>query len=337
MSIATSTGWGQSLGVIALVLTLELLTNNVMEPKLYGHAIGVSEVALLVAAAFWAWLWGPIGLVLSAPLTVCLVVLGKYVPQLEFFDVLLGDAPALEPRLVFYQRLLARDQDEAADVIEAYAKGHPPDEVYDDLLVNALNFVKRDRGHEDLTPDDERFILGAVAELGDELVAAGDWTVATTDGPAGRRRARLLGFPAQDDVDAAALQLLAGTLDPKNWDTDVVPVNLLTSELLTRVEQAQPDVLCVAALPPGGLAHTRYLSKRLRQRFPDLKIVVGRWGLAEEYVPTNRAALTAAGADAVTTSLAEARRWLLEWRPVFEADAPPPPAREPREPVRAGV
>ena len=106
LSLLQFAGWTQPLLVVGLLLALELVSNNVMEPWLYGQSIGVSEVALLVSAAFWAFLWGPIGLVLSGPLTVCLVVLGRYVPALEFFDVLLGDEPALD--LDVKTQLLAR-------------------------------------------------------------------------------------------------------------------------------------------------------------------------------------------------------------------------------------
>jgi predicted PurR-regulated permease PerM len=333
LSFAVNPGWGAPLAVLGLVLVLELVSNNFMEPWLYGQSIGVSEVALLVAAAFWTWLWGPIGLVLSAPLTVCLVVLGKYVPQLEFLDVLLGDAPALEPRLAFYQRLLARDQDEAADVVDEYAREHTPDQVYDELLVNALNFVKRDRGHGDLTDEDEAFILNAVLEIAEE-VAVNDG-VAAAPGP--DQRAKLLAYPARDEVDEAALRLLAGALNSEHWEVEVAPTSLLISELTERIAKAQPDVVCIAALPPGGLAHARYLCKRLRQRFPDLKVLVGRWGLAGDHVTVNQSALTAAGADQVTASLREARTWLLEWRPVFEADAAPAKGDEPRERVKAAA
>src|SRR6202040_3468130 len=112
-SLAFFPGWMQPCLAAGLIVILELVAANVVEPRLFGHSIGVSEVALLVSAAFWAFLWGPIGLVLSNPLTVCLVVLGKYVPQLEFFNVLLGDEPALDADVTYYQRLLARDQDEA--------------------------------------------------------------------------------------------------------------------------------------------------------------------------------------------------------------------------------
>ncbi len=117
LSLAMFPGWVQPLLLIGLFLAIELTASNVIEPRLYGHSIGVSEVALLVAAALWAFLWGPIGLILSSPLTVCLVVLGKYVPQLKFLDVLLGDEPALDAHVTFYQRLLARDQDEATQLV----------------------------------------------------------------------------------------------------------------------------------------------------------------------------------------------------------------------------
>ncbi|HTK73677.1 MAG TPA: AI-2E family transporter [Gemmataceae bacterium] len=320
LAVAISDGWGQPLGVLGLVAGLEVVSYNFVEPLLFGQAIGVSEVALLIAAAFWAWLWGPVGLVLSGPLTVCLVVAGEYVPWLHFIAVALGDAPALEPRVAFYQRLLAHDQDEATDVVESYANDHPPEAVYDDLLVNSLNLLKRDRWDDELTAEDERFILATVVEAADHVAASHAWP---EDNSPSDRRGKLLSCPAEDAADEAALQLLAGALDERHWQVDIAPANLLAAELTTRIEQAEPDVLCIVALPPGGLAHARYLCKRLRMRFPDLKIVVGRWGLLADSVESNRRALTAAGADEVTTSLAETRRWLLEWRPVFQADQVP--------------
>jgi predicted PurR-regulated permease PerM len=145
LGLAMFEGWVQPLLVLSLFLAIELLASNVAEPRLYGHSIGVSEVALLVAAAFWAFLWGPIGLILSSPLTVCMVVLGKYVPPLKFLDVLLGDEPPLDAHVTFYQRLLARDQDEATQLILAQAKASSPEQVYDEFLVPALNYAKRDR------------------------------------------------------------------------------------------------------------------------------------------------------------------------------------------------
>ena len=149
ISLVAFPGWGQLALVIGLFVLLELWSNLLMEPWLYGHSIGVSEVGLLVVTGFWTWLWGPIGLVLATPLTVCLVVLGRHVPQLHFFDLLFGKAPALAPPVIYYQRLLARDQEEATEVVEDYVKAHSLEKVYDEVLIPALLLAWQDRqqGH----------------------------------------------------------------------------------------------------------------------------------------------------------------------------------------------
>ena len=137
-ALAFTEGWTTTLLVIGLFGTLELVVANVIEPKIYGQSMGVSEIALLVSAAFWAFLWGPIGLVLSSPLTVCLVMLGRYVPQLEFLAVLLGDEPALDLKDSFYQRLLVRDQDEAEELIIERQKTEPAEAIFDSMIIPAL-------------------------------------------------------------------------------------------------------------------------------------------------------------------------------------------------------
>ncbi len=319
LSLAGSPGWTQPLWVIGLVAVMEVVTANVAEPILFGQSIGVSEVALLISAAFWAWLWGPVGLVLSAPLTVCLVVLGKYVPQLEFFDILLGDEPALPPRLVYYQRLLARDEDEAAEIVEKEILAAPREQVYDDLLIPALSFAKRDRDHGDLSQPDERFIIEAVREVAEEVA---EREPAPADGGAGRapdeRRVRLLGYPARDAADDVALRMFAGLLDPARWEVELLSPDSLSSELLGAVARSRPQVVCITSLPPGGLAHTRYLSKRLRQRSPDLKILIALFGFQGDLEDV-RAVQTRAGADAVVTTLGQALAQLAEWLPAFQA------------------
>jgi predicted PurR-regulated permease PerM len=316
LSLAQFEGWWWPSLVVGLYVVLELVTVNVVEPKVYGRSIGVSEVALLVAAAFWAWMWGPIGLVLSSPLTVVLVVLGKYVPHLEFLDVLLGDEPPLAPDVRFYQRLLARDQDEAVDLALAQAKASGPERVYDELLVPALVSARRDRERDELTEADEHFIGLATREIVEELderLAGGDEGGA--EAPAGPR-VRLLGCPARDEEDRLALEMLRQLLDPARWDVEVTGLETLTAELLVQAADKAPAVICVAALPPGGLAHTRYLCKRLRQRLPEVKIVVGRWGLRGN-VEQNVEQLREAGADQIDTTLLETRDRLNAWLPVL--------------------
>jgi predicted PurR-regulated permease PerM len=324
LSLAMFEGWMQPLLVIGLFLVIELISNNVIEPRLYGHSIGVSTVALLIAAAFWTFLWGPVGLVLSSPLTVCLVVLGKYVPQLKFFDVLLGDEPPLDAHVTFYQRLLARDQDEAAELVLTHIKASSPEQVYDELLIPALNYVKRDRERDDLTESDEQSILQALREIledlgerrevvtqAEEVIHAEERGNASAPTPLS-----VLACPARDQADRLALEMLRQLLDPAKWVVRIAAVETMTADLVTQVAEQTPALVCIGALPPGGLAHTRYLCKKLRARFPKIKIVVGRWGLrgnAEE----NREQFQDAGADLMATTMLETRSQLGSLRPIL--------------------
>jgi predicted PurR-regulated permease PerM len=334
LSFAMFQGWLQPLLVVALIVVVEMICGNVLEPWLFGRSMGVSEVSLLVSAAFWAFLWGPIGMVLSSPMTVCLVVLGKYNPRLKFLDVLLGDEPALDLDVRFYQRLLAHDEDEAADVITACAEQTPPEKLFDQVLIPALVSARRDRESGNLPDDDETFILAATREIGEEL--AERIHPAADEGPTDLvGRAHVLACPADDREDEVALRLLAATLDPARWQVEVLPADTLGSELVQQTAQKQPDLICIAALPPGSLAHTRYLCKRLRARYPRVKILVARWGEDEGESQTER--LLQAGADIVATSLEETRRQLRVWRPVLTAHEAPSAgvARRERETTRA--
>jgi predicted PurR-regulated permease PerM len=317
LSLAMFPGWVQPLLLIGLFLAIELTASNVIEPRLYGHSIGVSEVALLVAAALWAFLWGPIGLILSSPLTVCLVVLGKYVPQLKFLDVLLGDEPALDAHVTFYQRLLARDQDEATQLILAQAKASSPEQVYDEFLVPALNYAKRDRERDDLTESDEQFVLQATGEILEDLgerreaVTQAEEVIHAEDrgNAAAPIPLRILTCPARDQADRLALEMLRQLLDPAKWVVEIAAVETMTADLVAQVAEQAPALVCIGALPPGGLAHTRYLCKKLRARFPKVKIVVGRWGLTGD-VEANREQLQDAGADLTATTILETRSQL---------------------------
>jgi predicted PurR-regulated permease PerM len=334
LSLAMFEGWLQPLLVIGLFLAIELIASNVAEPRLYGHSIGVSEVALLVAAAFWAFLWGPIGLVLSSPLTVCMVVLGKYVPQLKFLDVLLGDEPPLDAHVTFYQRLLARDQDEATQLILAQAKASSPEQVYDDFLVPALNYAKRDRERDDLTESDEQFVLQATREiledLGERREAAAQVeeaihpeNQANTSAPI---QLHVLACPARDQADRLALEMLRQLLDPAKWVVEVAAVETLTADLVGQVAEQAPALVCIGALPPGGLAHARYLCKKLRARFAEVKIIVGRWGLTGG-VEANREQLQDAGADLTATTMLETRSQLNSLLPILTQEQGKPIAR----------
>jgi predicted PurR-regulated permease PerM len=323
LCLAAFPDWWQSVVVFCLFACLELCAGNIAEPLLFGRSIGVSEAALLVSAAFWAFLWGPIGLVLSSPLTVCLAVLGKYVPRLRFLAVILGDEPALDEPTRFYQRLLAQDQDEASKLVIAAAEKSSAEKVFDDLLIGALVNARRDRNEEALPEDHEAALLEAVRELAEEVAEVPG---ALPAGPAppdgnGCHKVRVLALPAHDREDQVALELLARLLAPECFDVQVVGVDALTGEMANWAAERGPDVVVVGSLPPSGLAHTRYLCKRLRGRLSGPKILVGRWGLPEG-TDRHEEELRQAGADLVSTSLADTRAQLRSWFPILSQGEP---------------
>jgi predicted PurR-regulated permease PerM len=333
-SVATSDGWVQPLEVAGLFLVLELLTANVAEPLVFGMSSGVSPLALIVAAIFWAWLWGPIGLLLSTPLTACLYVLGRYIPHLEFLEVLLGDEPALATSVNYYQRLLARDQDEAFKIVEQQLAKFALEEVFDTVLVPALVLAKRDGERGDLSEDGEDYILAAtrtlLANLNDLATPARQIAVdakqPTTDGSAdAAAKAAVLGVPAMGEIDELALDMMRQVLVAAGRSMQVASTDMLTSEILALLEKEEHAVVVIAALPPGGVAQTRYLCKRLRARFPALKILVGRWG-CKETTENTRKRLTAAGANLVAMSLTDTRRQLIPLAQSLEHIQEPAPA-----------
>ena len=319
LSLAVFDGWLWPIVVVGLFLALEILNNMVLEPLLYGESAGVSGVGLLVAIAFWTWLWGPVGLVLATPLTVCVVVLSKYVPGMDFIGVLISDQPALESNISYYQRLLAMDQAEAAEIIEEHLKSHPTEQIYDEVLVPALNYARRDRDLGRLTEDGEQFVFQATREILDDLnnlklesaSKASDSekvALAANDFIAALPKVRILGCPARDEADEIALHMLRQLLDCTSYEVEVMSDAVLTSEVVALIGEKSPALIFIAALSPDGLAQTRYLCKRVRARFPNLKIAVGRWGMGSE--DTNSILL--AGADRVGTTMIETREQMIQ-------------------------
>jgi len=321
LSLAVFEGWMWPILVVGPFLALELLNNMVLEPLLYGESAGVSGVGLLVAIAFWTWLWGPIGLVLATPLTVCVVVLSKYVPQMDFIGVLMSDEPAMKSNISYYQRLLAMDQDEAAEIVDGHLKTHPAEQIYDDLLVPALNYVRRDRELGRLTENDEQFVFQATRGILEDLNTrepqiiesssnASEAAMVVDENPSATSpKVRIIGCPARDEADELALLMFRQLLDSTRYEIELMSDETLTSEVVSLVGEKSPALICIATLPPGGLAQTRYLCKRLRARFPNLKIAVGRWGTASG---DNNKILLSAGADKVGTTMIETRDQVIQ-------------------------
>jgi predicted PurR-regulated permease PerM len=316
VSLAALEGWIGPLEVLALFVALELFTNLVLETVLSAGAAGVSQVALLMSVAFWTWLWGPLGLLMATPLTVCFVVLGKHVPGLEFVGTLMADTPALAPEHGYYQRLLARDHGEAADLIDRYMTTEAPRSVYDVLLLPALNYAERDRLEERLSADEETAVIEATRELLADAAAsirAQQAALASLpDAPqyaAPREPLRVLGYAANGVGDELALAMLAGVLDDLPIVVEITNARMVASELVGLVRERGVSVVCLADLPPSPSSKTRYFVKRLRAAFPELRILVGRWAppaLADD----STQALRDAGADHVASTLAQTREYI---------------------------
>jgi predicted PurR-regulated permease PerM len=318
-SIATLPGWTLPLLVVAFFVVVELLAANVLEPLLFGHFTGVSPLALLLAAAFWTWLWGPVGLILSTPLTVVLVVLGKYVRELHFFEVLLGDEPALSTEVTYYQRLVARDTDEAADLIEDYLHDHEPEAVFEEVLLPALLLARRDHDRGDLDPEGFEFVQQGIRDTQEDLAAV----LAEHAAKPAASKAVALGCPARDEADELALAMLGQLLRLRGYTLEVVSAKKLSAEVVSRIEKEAPAVICIGSLPPGGVSQARYLCKRIRQQAPNIKIVVGRWGESAN-AEREESRLRGAGADFVATALHESRDQILPLLQVATNATPTP-------------
>ena len=317
VSLAALPGWSDPLWVVGLFVVLELFTNLVLETVLYAGAAGVSQVALLVSLAFWTWLWGPLGLLMATPLTVCLIVLGKHVPGLEFVGLLMADTPALAPEYGYYQRLLARDQSEAADLIERHLKTEAPRSVYDALLLPALNYAERDRLEQRLSLDEETAVVDATRELlsdtAESIRRLQPEPPPAVDPalPEPRRPLRVLGYPVNGSADELALEMLGHLLDDLPIAVEITNERMLASDLVSLVQTRGISIICLADLPPSPPSKTRYLVKRLHAALPEVRIVVGRWGppaLADDSTQL----LRDAGASLVASTLAETRAYLGE-------------------------
>lgn len=288
LSLAVFHGWEKSLIIVGTFLCLEAITGNYAEPRIYGKHTGLSSLAILVAAAFWTLVWGPVGLVLSVPLTACLVVIGRHVPSLEFLNIMLGDAPAIPQWTCFYQRLLARDERESADVLASALKDRPLEEAYDAVLIPALVRAEEDRQHSDLDDTTAHYIRRASRDLIEEF------------GFRENRGAEINGFESVTPAPATAPPALRLLCIPVRGETDDLaafagaqvfdggPIHAFTAhsssidEIARRAAGDKLDAIFLCALPPVGLARCHRTYRNLRTRLPQVRIMIGIWGYSED-------------------------------------------------------
>jgi len=323
LAIAVDPGWMTFILAGAWFVVVELISNNVVEPWLYGVSTGLSPIAIIGAAVFWTWLWGPIGLLLSTPLTVCLVVLGRHVPQLAFLDVILGNEPVLEPPELLYRRLLVGDPNEATERAEEYLRENSLAGFYDDVAIPALAIAEQDRVEERLSEEQRIRVTDSAMVLIDNLA---EWEESERptpkaepsddEGPPEDAKppivdfARFAGRPilcagARGNLDDAAAAMLAALLERHGAEVRLLPHESLQTAQLRETDLGEPSIVMLSYMNADSLAHARFLVRRVRRRWPEAKVVVGFWTFPPESAD-RRDPVSATRADRVVFSLAEA-------------------------------
>jgi predicted PurR-regulated permease PerM/methylmalonyl-CoA mutase cobalamin-binding subunit len=324
LSLAVFSSWTRPGLLLGSWILLEALTANILEPWLYGERTGISPLAVILAAIFWTWLWGGLGLILSVPLTVTLVVLGKNFPQLSFLSTLLGSESAVAPKMQLYHRLLRRGSDEAADLVDGFQKGKLLIDVYDTLFVPTLALAKTDRFQGTLEDEREAQLLASVKFLAEDLGERRDAPAI----PAKPAALSVLCIPAADESDEIIAAMLSKLLSGDGLNVDTLSPVSSVGEKVAQLGKRDVDIVVISALPPGALVPARYLYKKIRNAHPTLDVVVGLWsqGVSAEELQERF------GADENTrfaTTLAEARNHVTQWVPglaLLKTPAAPEPS-----------
>jgi hypothetical protein len=247
---------------VGLFLVLDLTTANVVEPRLYGSSTGVSPIAILLSAMFWATLWGPVGLILSTPMTVCLVVIGRYIPQLQVFETLLGSEPVLMPSERLYQRMLKGDTEEAIEIAEEIIDEKGRDHFFDEVLLGALQLAD-----EELTESPDSLVQRRqVATTIEAIITELGVTEQT-----GERTVLLVG--GRTEIDEAVARLIAQHLAEQHVATRVLPPMAVRQESIGRIDLEGVTMVCLCYLGPEIKTQTRYVARRLRRLDPDIVIL----------------------------------------------------------------
>ncbi|MGO4447802.1 AI-2E family transporter [Phyllobacterium sp. TAF24] len=288
LALAVDPGWMLLLWTAALFIVLELISNNIMEPVLYGSRTGLSPVAILLAAIVWTWIWGPIGLLLSTPLTVCLVVLGRHVPRFEFLDVLLGNEPVLLPPQQLYQRLLSGDPDEATEKAEDYLQSSTISDYYVSVAVPALFLAEHDRGRGVLDASRRGRVVQSMIRLVENLSDHEDMEEeadedATSAEPAKakndttKKPKTIISAGGRGNLDDAAAVIVGDILERQDFDVRDITHDELETVNIDKLDLTDASAVYVSYLNTSSIAHARYLVRRIRRRNARIKIIIGFW------------------------------------------------------------
>jgi predicted PurR-regulated permease PerM len=340
LAIAVDPGWTMALSVACLFLVAEPVAGHVIEPLLYGQHTGLSPVAIVISTLFWTLVWGPMGLLLATPLTVCLVVLGAHIEGLRFIEVLLGDEPALEPHERFYQRMLAGDDTEAADLAEKELKKQRLSAYYDAVALPALALAQTDAARGRLAHDKQLAIFETVEDVVEKLDDYDDVDpTAEKDADSGqlsivpeilqgqwRVEHPILCIASRSPLDQAGCAMLAQLLAKHGLTARIQSFTDVASARSFRIDTPDAPLVCLSYLGSAKHpAHVRYLIRRLRRMMPDARFLACFWMLADnaEKAEDWRAAV---GADLVATTLTAAvniciREAQPHMRPIADASS----------------
>ncbi len=337
LAIAVDPGWSMLLWVIGLFLLAELISNNVIEPWLYGSSTGLSSLAIIMAAIFWTTLWGPVGLFLATPLTVCLVVIGRYVPRLEFLGILLGSDPVLAPEERLYQRLLAGNLEEATEIAEDYVDEHSSREFYDHVGIPALRLAENDRQRSTTDTNYRRLVANTaicvVREVEDHIQekaeSSKDADEADQNPTAAISSKPVLCIAGRTELDRAAAEMLAQVLEENGTGARVLPPIAISEGALAQLDLTGVEVVCLSYLHSQPQVFARYICRRLRRRAPHVKLVVCCWNAPPQGTHTEDMARQMS-ADAAILSLDvcvnQVTAWAVHQQSSSDADGSQAPA-----------
>ena len=288
MALAVFPGWHRAAIAFGIYLVLEITVSNFVEPILYGAHTGISSLAILVAAVFWATIWGPVGLILSTPLTVCLVVLGQHFPQLSFLEVVLGDEPVLLPEQCFYQRLLAMDEEEARSICEAHLKSNSLESLYDSIILHTLKVAEQDYERQELDEVKRKFILrsirSVIEDLGEayaepeNILSTGNAPLSIHSGKLQAPLAPVACVAAAGGPDELIATMLSQLLREAGFPSRIVRAGS-TDRKVQLTQHAGAKVVCISSISSSSVAEARMLCRRLRVSASDLQIIMGFWNI----------------------------------------------------------
>ena len=307
-------GWGHALAVVILFGVVETMLNSFLEPLIFGKTTGLSALGLLIAAMFWTWLWGLMGLLLSTPMTVCLAVMGKYVPNLRFFATLLGEEAELEPYLRYFQRIIALDREGAEAVVRSQLKSQTTIEVFDQILIPALARAGRDVERGDIDESERMLLYDVTSGILDEL----EGRVATVPEKEGIRLStvserapfHVVGL-ASDRSDVLVLRMVGDSLRDDGVVLEVPTPGSSPLEYYETIAESAPSAVLISHLPPEEIATARYFIRRLRAQLPGVPIVVGFWETRRWKIALTRR-LRDDGATQLSSTVAQAREQILQ-------------------------